>query len=285
MQKRILYLSFIIGFAMVKCLLFCTKRNEIKTIAANLSVVKLSTDSVHVKTDTAFKTIHVYVALCDNKYQGIVPVPKAIGNGQNPANNLYWGCGYGVKTFFKNSKEWTFLKAEKIDSTILERIVFKHKTKKFFLIADAYNGKFIEKCTVDFMKSSSGKSQSIINIDNKIIGVAGLSKLLVYIGHNGLMDFDLTETFVNTDKKKRDVIALACYSKNYFSSHLSGSNINPIVWSTHLMAPEAYITHNAISGYVLQENNEKIKNRAAAAYAKYQKCSLKTAKKLLVSGW
>ena len=35
------------------------------------------------------KIIHVFVALCDNKYQGIVPVPKAIGNGQYPANNLY----------------------------------------------------------------------------------------------------------------------------------------------------------------------------------------------------
>lgn len=34
----------------------------------------------------AQKTIHVYVALCDNVYQGIVPVPKAIGNGDDPRN-------------------------------------------------------------------------------------------------------------------------------------------------------------------------------------------------------
>ncbi|WP_176700834.1 hypothetical protein [Gilliamella sp. Fer4-1] len=37
------------------------------------------------------KVIHVLVALCDNKYQKIVPVPKAIGNGQDPKSNLYWG--------------------------------------------------------------------------------------------------------------------------------------------------------------------------------------------------
>src|SRR5207249_4829544 len=38
------------------------------------------------------KVIHVVVALCDNQYQGIVPVPALIGNGDNPAKNLYWGA-------------------------------------------------------------------------------------------------------------------------------------------------------------------------------------------------
>lgn len=47
------------------------------------------------------QTIHVMVALCDNQYQGIVKVPKGIGNGQDPNSNLYWGCGYGIRTFLK----------------------------------------------------------------------------------------------------------------------------------------------------------------------------------------
>ena len=49
------------------------------------------------------KTIHIFVALCDNKYQGIVPVPKAIGNGQDHNNNLYWGALYGIRTYFKKN--------------------------------------------------------------------------------------------------------------------------------------------------------------------------------------
>ena len=53
--------------------------------------------------------IHVIVALCDNDYQGIVPVPKRIGNGDDPANNLYWGAAYGVRSFFRNAKEWEHL--------------------------------------------------------------------------------------------------------------------------------------------------------------------------------
>src|SRR5881394_628854 len=72
------------------------------------------------------KIIHVFVALCDNKYQGIVPVPKAIGNGQDAADNLYWGCDYGIKTFFKKSKEWQLLSSiSNPKNLILERCIFK----------------------------------------------------------------------------------------------------------------------------------------------------------------
>ena len=59
--------------------------------------------------EDAVKTIHVFVALCDNDNQGIVPVPSKLGNGQDPKNNLYWGALYGVKTHFKNSKDWTLV--------------------------------------------------------------------------------------------------------------------------------------------------------------------------------
>ncbi len=43
------------------------------------------------------RTIHVIVALRDNASQGIVPVPAALGNGDDPARNLYWGARYGVR--------------------------------------------------------------------------------------------------------------------------------------------------------------------------------------------
>jgi hypothetical protein len=71
-----------------------------------------------VPFDSTTKTIHIMVALCDNFYQGIVPVPEGIGNGQDPRTNLYWGCGYGVKTFFKRSADWQLLKTQSIDSII-----------------------------------------------------------------------------------------------------------------------------------------------------------------------
>jgi len=55
----------------------------------------------------ADKTIGVFVALADNANQGIVPVPAAIGNGDDPERNLYWGTAEGLMGVFDKSKELT----------------------------------------------------------------------------------------------------------------------------------------------------------------------------------
>ena len=47
------------------------------------------------------RNVHVFVVLCDNKNQGIVPVPERLGDGEKPKTNLYWGARYGVKAFFR----------------------------------------------------------------------------------------------------------------------------------------------------------------------------------------
>ncbi len=238
-----------------------------------------------VQYDSTFKTIHVLVALCDNKYQGIVPVPAKIGNGQDPENNLYWGCSAGVRSYFKNSKNWILVKRYKINEEKLERVVFRHKSKLYFLIADAYNGKEIKLCTTDFFKSCAGIFKDTLHIDGHILGINGNARLVCYIGHDGLMDFSLPTASYNADNKKRDAIMLACISKKYFAGQLKATGANPLLWSTGLMSPEAYTLHDAIDGYIDNETAEKIRIRGAKAYAHYQKCGEKAAMNLLVSGY
>lgn len=236
--------------------------------------------------DKDTRTIHVLVALCDNKYQGIVPVPEKIGNGQSPDQNLYWGAAYGVRTYFTKSKEWKLLKSEKKDSIRMERLIFQNVAdKSYYLVADAYDGQYIENCTKDFLYSNSGQMKDVIAINNTKIGIYGNAHLVSYIGHDGLMDFQLSESFKNTDGKTRDCIILACYSKRFFSPLLQDTKANPLVWTSHLMAPEAYILHDALTGYIRNESAEQIRSRAALAYSKYQKCSVKAARNLLVTGW
>ena len=235
--------------------------------------------------DSTIKTIHIYVALCDNKYQGIVPVPASIGNGQDPNSNLYWGCDNGIRSYFKRSGQWKLVSRMKKDKVILERLVFKHATKNVYLVADAYDGKEIRKTTEDFLAASAGNLKDSLHAGKTVIGIGGNAGLLAYIGHDGLMDFSISEKYKNKDGKKRDVIVLACYSKKYFAPHLKEANVNPLVWTTHLMCPEAYTVHDAITGYLAKEPAEMIRTRAAKAYARYQKCSEKAARNLLVTGW
>ena len=76
------------------------------------------------------KTIHVFVALCDNENQGIVPVPRALGDGRDPDNNLYWGALYGTRTFFKKSSDWRLINTiRRPTDNILERIIFLYGNK------------------------------------------------------------------------------------------------------------------------------------------------------------
>jgi hypothetical protein len=131
----------------------CNGQTTIKNVEAIIVDEKDATKII-ASTDTSLKTIHVFVALCDNKFQGIVPVPSKIGNGQDPDNNLYWGCAFGIRTFFRKSAEWKQVKFQKLDSLKLERIVFKHATKNWYLIAEAYNGKYIDNCTKNNLKAA-----------------------------------------------------------------------------------------------------------------------------------
>jgi len=280
------YLHFTLKTDLTIAILFLSLGCGQKTRAKDAPTAKSITPVVTiVPFDSTIKTIHVLVALCDNKYQGIVPVPPKIGNGQDPDNNLYWGCGAGIRTYFKNSKSWTLLKRYSIDSIKMERLVFKHRKENFYLVADAYNGRYIKNCTIDFLQSCSGQLKDTLNINGKTIGINGNSKLLSYIGHDGLMDFSLSQKFSNTDNTIRDAIILACISKKYFAGHLLATKANPLVWSTGLMSPEAYTLHDALETYINKGPVENIRASAAKAYAKYQKCGEKAAKNLLVTGF
>src|SRR4030095_1980913 len=148
--------------------------------------------SIATKRESGLKTIHVFVALCDNKYQGIVPVPARIGNGQDAATNLYWGAAFGVKTFFNKSSEWKLIEIKKNPA----------------------------------------------------------ANILAYVGHDGLMDFSLSNEFEKQNDEDRKAIMLACISKKYFSSLIKSTGAEPLLWSTGLMAPEAYILHDAVNKWI-----------------------------------
>ncbi|MCP4137887.1 MAG: hypothetical protein GY754_43395 [bacterium] len=251
-----------------------------------LAVVILISLSAAVSAKERYKTIHVFVALCDNKNQGIVPVPPRIGNGEDARNNLYWGAAAGVKTYFRRSKNWRLIRTIKNPSpAILERVVFKHKRKKVILAADAYRGIKIKKTIIDFLNASAGSNIQKIRIGKQSLSIGGGANLLAYIGHDGLMDFSLDSYPERQNRKKREVIILACVSKTYFRNAVQKAGAVPVLWTTGLMCPEAYTLKSAIDGWIKKESNRKIRLRAAKAYHKYQKCGLRAAKRLLVTGW
>lgn len=239
---------------------------------------------------SAARVIHVVVALCDNRYQGIVPVPANLGNGDDLENNLYWGAAYGVKSFFKKSPDWVLLSQTTTSASfLLERLLFKHKKENVFLIADAYRGQEIQKAVSVFLMFSAGQHPSSIStvLDGKSITISGggHADLVVYVGHDGLMDFTLSDLPKKSTDKKKQAIILACLSKTFFNTPLRETGAHPLLWTNGLMAPEAYVLKAAIDGWLKNEDGEKIRKRASTAYHVYQKCGLKAAMNLFATGW
>ncbi len=243
------------------------------------------------------KYVHIVVALCDNKNQGIVPVPAKIGNGFDPDANLYWGAMYGVRTFFKKQPEWHLDNLVKdknaLPDKVLERAVFTHKNQRVIIVADAYQGDAMYTAIEDFYASASGSG--IKNLEavaqwphlasKEGGGPEAAPELTVFVGHNGLMDFIFSFSRPEPPKStatqgKRQAAVLACQSRSYFAKPLALTGATPILLTNGNMAPEAYSVHALITAWLAGKKGPALKEEVAAAYHKYQKCGLKAARNL-----
>ncbi len=272
------------------------------------NVFLLLAAGISVSAQDSPKVVHVFVALCDNVHQGIVPVPEKLGNGDDPRNNLYWGAMYGVRTFLSKSAHWklvatiqqpppvtkqsrwtwlSFLK-EPVNP-VLERCIFQHtRQQNVYLVADAYQGSRIKQTVIDFLNAASGTSHETISLQTAggpiTLAIHGGSNLFVYVGHDGLMDFQLQHSPEKQDDRFREAIILACISQRYFHEPIQRAGAKPLLWTTGLMAPEAYTLESVLEGWILQESDEDIRLRAAKAYHQYQQCGLTAASRLFVTG-
>ena len=263
--------------------LSCASSNPARTPPAN----NIANSEPQTAPINAVPVIHVFVALADNVNQGIVPVSASLGNGDNAATNLYWGAAFGIKTFFaRKNKDWELISVTPNPTAdILERCVFKHRRESILMVADAYRGKEISKTTVDFLQATAGKPGEKLKVGDVEFHTGGSADLVAYIGHNGLMDFKLSSHPKRRDDRQRRAIILACASKSYFSPALQQSGATPLLWTTNLMAPEAYVLSAAIDGWMKKESDEQIRLRAADAYHKYQNCGVRAARALFATGW
>lgn len=237
--------------------------------------------------------IQVSVALADNKYQWIVPVPVAIGNGQDARTNLYWGARYGVKTYMMKDGAWNLEASLKPkDQRILERLVLRKEFRRngypvtVYLVADAWDGRYIVDTIKQFMRYSAGHDGLVVKLNGKTIEAGANAHLIAYIGHNALMDYaGAKDLLISTPKPAsinpdNDSIVLACKSQAYFSSRLEKVSANPLLVTTGLMAPEAYSLDAAITQWTNGGNDTLVRKAAAKSYHQYQKTGIRAAERL-----
>jgi hypothetical protein len=164
----------------------------------------------------------------------------------------------------------------------------KYRTANLYLIADAYRAIEMEQAIRDFFDSAAGIGEQTLTVSagstELKLPIRGGADLLAYIGHDGFMAFQLPRLSRPNNGVHRDVVVLACSSKQFFAIGVRASGAYPLLWTTGLMAPEAYTLKSALDGWIAGESNEQIRQRAAGAYDQYQKCGLRAAHRLFATG-
>lgn len=244
---------------------------------------------------------HVVVALCDNRYQGVVPVPPSLGNGQDPANNLYWGAMYGVKTFFRRDSSWTYLgKVENDNPAVLDKVVFRTGVKyrtgtpveeipaTMYLVAEAWDGREMRAATDRFFSFAAGRSADTVSVqdggDVRHLPAGGAAHMIAFVGHNGLMDFPIGGVPApDSAAEARSAIVLACASEFYYAELLRLAGAHRLLLTKGLMAPEAYTLDAAIRAWASGGSAAKVREAAALAYDRYQRCGMRGARWLFTT--
>jgi hypothetical protein len=142
----------------------------------------------------------------------------------------------------------------------------------------------------DFFSAVAGKGSrrfNITGINNSaksvVVESAAMAKFNCFVGHNGLMDIQLSNIPTRSERSSNSyAVVLSCKSEAYFSESLKRLDCIPLITTSGLMAPEAYILEAILTTYTDDFHAQPINAAAAAAYAKYQKCSLTAAKRLFV---
>jgi hypothetical protein len=270
-----------------------TSINSMSSQNQGKSLLVQNRDSIRVllKKKIQHKTpliVHVFVPLCDNENQGIVPVNKKLGDGMNLQTNLYWGAGYGFRSFFKLKTDWKLKSKDSLKDPILERVCFTKTMSngtKIVMVGDAYRGDRMKQSLHHYFASLAGERHDSISVDRKTLQIASNADLLIFNGHDGLMD-DTVKIYKNVDGKPRDAMMIACYSGRFFQKHLEHCGGYPLITTTGLLAPEAYVMHAAIEAWAQQKSDSEIRNAAGDAYwVKHPKSGQAGSRGLFRTGW
>lgn len=238
--------------------------------------------------------VHIFVPLCDNEHQGIVPTTASLGNGFSLRSNLYWATTNGIKRYFKEKKQWQLLQSIKNvyqDSVVLERVIFKRtypNQASVYIVADAYRGDKMLNTLNHFSRAMSNNyTNSILLPDSSRIEIHGGADLVVFNGHNGLLDFapDTPTQYYNTTKSQKDMVAIACFANEYFEREALQAQAYPIVRAKSTLHPGAFIISAIIDDWAMLKPVEAMRLSAGKAYCAIHNCSVKTSKNLFYKGW
>jgi hypothetical protein len=215
--------------------------------------------------------VEIHVPLCDND---IIPCGNAkLGDGDNPATNLYWATTPGFGYWFKRKGSgWTAVKRDATDTgdkDVLALLEYKRKvttsaawrkqgapkTFEVQLVIRAWRGSAIDRALDTYAAAVSGKSDA---------------QIVAFVGHNRLMDLD-SYKWPEPGEDTKGTIAIACHTAAYMKRDVSASTRVPLLMTNDFLFSNAAPLEAAVLAFARGGDYAQIRRDAATAYAGVQK--------------
>ena len=215
--------------------------------------------------------VEVFIALCDNDSQGIVPVKNPrICQGDDAKRNLYWGISGGLGKLLQQSRFKKTLHKDKPKRGILFDEVWqaryaaggtlRHKSDKKWikvkLIAHVYRGVAIEQAMRDYLSAHAAQNAA------HVVG---------YIGHNYLLDKALTKKKSESQPVARGTFALSCLGEGVIRPYIERAHTQILALNRSLTYPGAWTLLGLIEGLTAGRDAKGVHFQATKRFAEGRK--------------
>lgn len=232
--------------------------------------------------------VQVHVPLCDND---VIPCGNArLGDGDNPAKNLYWATSEGFLGWFgRRGGGWKQVLATDGDAIgeahVLDLRVWRRELTTpaawrragaparfpMYVVAQAWRGEEIHRAFTHYADDLYGVTSHTVTLaDGTKLAAGGDAHVVAYVGHNHLMDlaaFDWRAVAKRADARPRGAIAIACHTAVYMQDVVPGARQVPLVLTRDFLLASAAALEGAVLGFARGGDYAAIRKGAAAGYA------------------
>jgi hypothetical protein len=219
--------------------------------------------------------VEIHVPLCDNSITRCGN--SKLGDGNNPATNLYWATTPGFGHWFARRgsgwKQTLRTTTDTGDKDVLELIKYTRtvkapaawkkagapKTFDIELVIHGWRGTAIDRALDTYAAAVSGKSAA---------------QLVSFVGHNRLMDLDEYK-WPEPGTETKGTIAIACHTAAYMKRDVSASTRVPLLMTSDFLFSNAAPLEAAVMAFATGGGYAAIRRDAATAYAGIQKRDVK----------
>jgi hypothetical protein len=229
--------------------------------------------------------VQVHAPLCDNRI--LRCGNRRIGDGDDSAENLYWGTDEGfVGWFERKGSGWTLALRTKPGGDVIEERVWRRSfapgprwralgvRRPFwvYVVATAWRGTSIDVGLAAFVADLFGGGARAVRVGDVDLAAGGAAQIVAYVGHNRWMDYVQYDWATAARRAGvpgaiKGTIAVACDTTDYLAAHIAAPERVPLVLTTDLMFAAAGSFEGTVRAFAEGGDYAAMRGAAADGYA------------------